>query len=150
MERTLIIIKPDAVQRGLIGEIIRRFEAHGLRLAGMKFIQVSQELAARHYAEHEGKKFYEGLINYITSAPVVVMALEGSDAVTIARNTIGKTKPVDSQPGTIRGDFGMEVGRNLVHGSDSVESAQREINLWFQPSELVDWQRDVDRWIFEG
>jgi nucleoside-diphosphate kinase len=150
VERTLIIIKPDAVQRGLIGEIIRRFESHGLRIAGMKFIQVSQELASRHYAEHEGKKFYEGLINYITSAPVVVMALEGSEAVAIARNTIGKTKPVDSQPGTIRGDFGMEVGRNLVHGSDSVESAQREISLWFQPSELVDWQRDVDRWIFEG
>ena len=116
----------------------------------MKFIRVSRELAARHYAEHEGKKFYEGLISYITSAPVVVMALEGSEAVAIARNTIGKTKPVESQPGTIRGDFGMEVGRNLVHGSDSVESAQREINLWFQPSELVDWQRDVDRWIFES
>lgn len=149
MERTLIIIKPDAVQRGLIGEIIRRFEAHGLRLAGMKFMQVSQELAARHYAEHEGKGFYPGLISYITSAPVVVMALEGKSAVALARNTIGKTKPVDAQPGTIRGDLGMEVGRNLVHGSDSPESAQREIALWFQSSELVDWTRDVDRWIFE-
>jgi nucleoside-diphosphate kinase len=149
VERTLIIIKPDAVQRNLIGEIIRRFETRGLRLAGMKFIQVSHELAARHYAEHEGKPFYEGLLAYITSAPVVVMALEGKEAVAIARKTIGSTKPIEAAPGTIRGDFGMEVGRNLVHGSDSVASAERELNLFFSAGELVDWERATERWIFE-
>ena len=149
MERTLIIIKPDAVQRGLIGEIIRRFENRGLRIAGMKFMQVTRELAARHYAEHEGKGFYEGLLNYITSAPVVVIALEGKDAIAIARNTIGKTKPIEAAPGTIRGDLGMEVGRNLVHGSDKAESAERELGIFFAGSELYDWSRDVDRWIFE-
>ncbi len=149
MERTLIIIKPDAVQRGLIGEIIRRFEARGLRIAAMKFIQISDELAARHYGEHKGKPFYEPLIAYITSAPVVVMALEGKEAVAIARNTIGSTKPIEAAAGTIRGDFGMEVGRNLVHGSDSVTSAERELDLFFSPDELIDWGRDTDRWIFE-
>jgi nucleoside-diphosphate kinase len=149
VERTLIIIKPDAVQRGLIGEIIRRFEARGLRIAAMKFIQISDELAARHYGEHKGKPFYEPLIAYITSAPVVVMALEGKEAVAIARNTIGSTKPIEAAAGTIRGDFGMEVGRNLVHGSDSVTSAERELDLFFSPDELIDWGRDTDRWIFE-
>lgn len=150
MERTLIIIKPDAVQRGLIGEIIRRFENRGLRIAGMKFMLVTREIAARHYAEHEGKGFYGGLIDYITSGPVVVMALEGKDAINIARNTIGKTKPVEAAPGTIRGDFGMEVGRNLVHGSDKPESAERELGIFFDAAELYDWTRDVDRWIFEN
>ncbi len=149
MERTLIIIKPDAVQRGLIGEIIRRFEMRGLRLAGMKLIQITPDLAQRHYAEHKGKPFFEGLVSYITSAPVVVMAFEGKDAVALARNTIGKTKPVKSPAGTIRGDFGVEVGRNLVHGSDSVTSAERELDLFFAPGELIDWSRDVDRWVFE-
>lgn len=149
MERTLIIIKPDAVQRGLIGEIIRRFETRGLRIAGMKFMQISRELASKHYAIHEGKGFYEALLAYITSAPVVVMALEGNDAVAIARKTIGATKPVEAGAGTIRGDFGMEVGRNLVHGSDSVDNGTNEVALFFDASELVDWSRDVDRWIFE-
>lgn len=149
MERTLIIIKPDAIQRSLIGEIIRRFESRGLRIAGMKFMQVSRELAAQHYAEHEGKPFYNTLLDYITSAPVVVMALEGKEAVTIARNTIGSTKPIEAAAGTIRGDFGMEVGRNLVHGSDSVKSAERELSLFFSPDELVDWVRATERWIFE-
>ncbi|NDJ74750.1 MAG: nucleoside-diphosphate kinase [Chloroflexi bacterium] len=149
MEQTLIIIKPDAVQRGLIGEIIRRFETRGLRIVGMKLIQVSRELAAKHYAEHEGKGFYEGLLSYITSAPVVVMVLEGKEAVAAARSTIGSTKPVEAAAGTIRGDFGMEVGRNLVHGSDSVASGEREVALFFSPEELIDWQRDTDRWIFE-
>jgi len=149
VERTLIIIKPDAVQRGLIGEIIRRFENRGLRIAGMKFMQVPRELAERHYAEHKGKGFYEGLLQYITSAPVVVMALEGQNAIAIARGTIGSTKPVEAAPGSIRGDFGMEVGRNLVHGSDKPESAEREVNLFFAPEELVNWQRETDRWIFE-
>jgi nucleoside-diphosphate kinase len=149
VERTLIIIKPDAMQRGLIGEIIRRFENRGLRIAGMKLMQISRDLASRHYAEHQGKGFYEGLLDYITSSPVVVMVLEGKEAVTIARNTIGKTKPIESPAGTIRGDFGMETGRNLIHGSDSVASGEREINLFFKPEELVSWTRDVDRWIFE-
>jgi nucleoside-diphosphate kinase len=150
VERTLIIVKPDAVQRGLSGEIIRRFENRGLRIVGMKFIQISRELAGKHYAIHEGKPFYEGLINYITSAPVVVMVLEGTLAVTVARNTIGATKPVEAAAGTIRGDLGLEVGRNLVHGSDSPENAVKEINLFFSAEELVDWTRDTDRWIFEG
>jgi nucleoside-diphosphate kinase len=149
VERTLIIIKPDAVQRGLIGEIVRRFENRGLRLAGIKLMQISRDLAARHYGEHKGKGFYEGLLDYITSAPVVVMVLEGRQAVTIARNTIGKTKPVESPAGTIRGDLGIDTGRNLIHGSDSVESAGREVTLFFAPEELISWTRDTDRWIFE-
>jgi nucleoside-diphosphate kinase len=150
VERTLIIVKPDAVQRGLSGEIIRRFESRGLRIVGMKFIHMSRELAGKHYAIHQGKPFYEGLINYITSAPVVVMVLEGTQAVAVARNTIGATKPVEAAAGTIRGDLGLEVGRNLVHGSDSVDNAVKEINLFFSTGELVDWTRDTDRWIFEG
>ena len=150
MERTLIIVKPDAVQRGLIGEIVRRFENRGLRIVGMKFMHVSRELAGRHYAIHLGKPFYEGLIDYITSAPVVVMVLEGTQAVTIARNTIGATRPAEAAAGTIRGDLGLEVGRNLVHGSDSVENAEKEVSLFFSPDELVDWVRDTDCWIFEG
>lgn len=149
MERTLIIAKPDAVQRGLIGEIIRRFENRGLRLVGMKFIHISRELAGRHYAIHEGKPFYESLLAYITSAPVVVMAWEGTDAITVARNTIGATRPAEAAAGTIRGDFGMEVGRNLVHGSDSVENGEKEVNLFFAADELYEWSRDTDRWIFE-
>jgi nucleoside-diphosphate kinase len=149
VERTLIIVKPDAVQRGLSGEIIRRFENRGLRIVGMKFIHMNRELASKHYAVHQGKPFYEGLINYITSAPVVVMVLEGTQAVSVARNTIGATKPVDAAAGTIRGDLGLEVGRNLVHGSDSVENAVEEVNLFFSAGELVDWARDTDRWIFE-
>ncbi len=150
MERTLIIVKPDAVQRGLIGEIVRRFEQRGLRIVGMKFMQIDRELASRHYGEHEGKGFYESLLAYITSAPVVVMVLEAPNAVELARKTIGATKPIDSPPGSIRGDLGVEVGRNLVHGSDSVQSAEREINLFFAPEELIDWGRDVDRWVFEA
>jgi len=150
VERTLIIIKPDAVQRGLIGEIIRRFENRGLRMAGMKFIHMDRELARRHYAVHEGKPFFPGLIDYITSAPVVVMVLEGNQAVEIARKTIGATKPVESGAGTIRGDLGIDVGRNLVHGSDSVENAEKEVALFFSPDELIHWARDTDRWIFEG
>ncbi len=149
MERTLIIIKPDAVQRALIGEIIRRFESRGLRIAGMKFMQISRELAQKHYAIHEGKPFFEGLLDYITSAPVVVMALEGHDAIAIARKTIGATKPVEADAGTIRGDFGMQVGRNLVHGSDSPENGQKEVALFFRNDELIDWARDTERWIFE-
>jgi nucleoside-diphosphate kinase len=150
VERTLIIVKPDAVQRGLSGEIIRRFENRGLHIVGMKFIHMSRELAGRHYAIHQGKPFYDGLIQYITSAPVIVMVLEGTQAVAVARNTIGATRPADAAAGTIRGDLGLEVGRNLVHGSDSVDNAVIEINLFFSAGELIDWTRDTDRWIFEG
>lgn len=149
MERTLIIIKPDGVERNLIGPIITRFEQRGLKIIGMKFMQVSDELARKHYAIHEGKPFFEPLISYITSAPVVVMALEGPQAIQAARNTIGATKPVEAAPGSIRGDFGMMVGRNLVHGSDSPENGLAEITLWFDESELVPYDRVLDRWILE-
>jgi len=149
VERTLIIIKPDAVQRGLIGEIITRFERRGLRIVGMKFMRIDRALAEQHYAEHRDKSFYESLLDYITSAPVVVMVLEGPNAVQIARNTIGATKPIDAAAGSIRGDFGLETGRNLVHGSDSPASSQREVALFFEAEELISWTRDVDRWILE-
>ena len=150
MERTLIIIKPDAVQRGLSGEILRRFEQRGLRIIGMKFMQVSRELAEKHYAIHKGKPFYEGLVNYITSSPVVVMALEGTNAVEAARKTIGSTKPYEAEAGSIRGDLGLEVGRNLVHGSDSVENGVIEVGNFFTDAELLPgWSRNTDPWIFE-
>jgi nucleoside-diphosphate kinase len=149
MQRTLIIIKPDAVQRGLIGQIIHRFERRGLRIAAMKFMQISKELARRHYAVHKGKPFYEPLVAYITSAPVVVMVLEGKDAIQVARRTMGATNPTEAAPGTIRADFGIEIGRNLVHGSDGTETADFEVPLFFEPDEIVSWERDVKRWIFE-
>jgi nucleoside-diphosphate kinase len=149
MERTLVIIKPDGVQRGLVGPIVTRFEARGLKLAGMKFMSVSRELAEQHYAVHKGKPFYEGLITYITSSPVVVMVWEGPCAIEIVRKTMGVTKPVEAQPGTIRADFALVIGRNLVHGSDGPDTARAEIALWFAPGELVDWERADDRWIYE-
>lgn len=149
MERTLIIIKPDAVQRGLSGEILRRFEQRGLRITGMKLIQVSRELAEKHYAIHKERPFFGSLVEYITSAPVVVMALEGTDAVAAARNTIGATKPSEASAGTIRGDFALEIGRNLVHGSDSVENGQIEVANFFSEDELISWGRVTDPWIFE-
>lgn len=149
MEQTLIIIKPDGVERGLIGPIITRFEQRGLKFIGMKMLQVSDELARKHYAIHEGKPFFEPLIEYITASPVVVMALEGPDAIKIARNTIGATKPSEAAPGSIRGDYGMMVGRNLVHGSDSVENGQAEIALWFDTSELTSWTPSLEGWILE-
>ncbi len=149
MERTLIIIKPDGVERGLIGPIISRFEQRGLKIVGLKLLKVSNALARRHYAVHEGKPFFASLIEYITSAPVVVMALEGPQAVQIARNTIGATKPAEAAPGSIRGDFGLMIGRNLVHGSDSPENGAAEVALWFDPTELIGYERAVDRWILE-
>jgi nucleoside-diphosphate kinase len=149
MERTLIIVKPDAVQRGLTGEIIRRFEVRGLRIIGMKFLQVSRELAEKHYAVHQGKPFFEGLVKYITSSPVVVIALEGTNAVAAARKTIGATRPNEAEAGTIRGDLALEIGRNLVHGSDSVENGLIEVANFFSASELVSWPRNTDPWIFE-
>lgn len=149
MEKTLILVKPDGVQRGLIGEIIARFERRGLKLAGMKFMQMSEELAGRHYEVHKERPFYGSLVEYITSAPIVAMVWMGNDAIAAARATIGATKPVDASPGTIRGDFGMEIGRNLVHGSDSPENGEREASLFFNDDELVDWSRVTESWIVE-
>lgn len=149
MERTLIIVKPDAVQRSLIGQIIHRFERRGLRVVAMKFMQISEELARRHYAVHKGKPFYEPLVAYITSAPVVVMILEGKNAIQIARRTMGATHPAEAEPGTIRGDFGVEIGRNLVHGSDGPETAEFEMSIFFDETETVSWKRDLEPWISE-
>lgn len=150
MERTLIIAKPDAVQRGLTGEIIKRFEQRGLRIIGLKFIHMDEALAKKHYADHEGKSFFPDLVSYITSAPVAVLALEGVNAIEAARNTIGTTKPNESPAGTIRGDYALEIGRNLVHGSDSVENGKKEVANFFEESELLSgWERATDRWIFE-
>ena len=150
MERTLILVKPDGVQRSLIGEIITRFERRGLRLVAMKLMQMSEALAARHYAEHEGKGFYPSLIEYITSGPVVAMVWEGPNVIAVARVMMGATRPNEAAPGTIRGDYAQETGRNIVHGSDGEESAAREIGLFFSAEELLDWPRSVDPWIYEG
>ncbi len=149
MERTLVIIKPDGVQRGLAGDIISRFERRGLRIAAMKLMQISLELAQQLYAVHKGKPFYEPLIQYITSSPVVVMVLEGRDAIEIVRRTMGATNPAQAAPGTIRADLALETGRNLVHGSDSPETATFEIPLFFSDDEILSYSRDTDRWIFE-
>ena len=149
MERTLVIIKPDAVQRGLVGEIVARLERRGLKIVGLKLMQMDEELARRHYSIHEGKPFFEGLIDYITSAPVVVMVMEGAKAIEVVRRTMGATNPADAAPGTIRADYALEIGRNLVHGSDGPETARTEVALFFAEGELVSWQRDTDRWIFE-
>lgn len=149
MERTLVLVKPDGVQRGLIGEAISRFERRGLRLVAAKFITVSTELAETHYAEHKGKGFYADLISYITSAPVMAMVWEGPNAVLAVRQTVGSTKPYESAPGTIRHDFALEVGRNLIHASDQVATGEREVALWFKTEELVNWTRAIDAWVFE-
>ena len=149
MERTLVILKPDAVQRGLIGQITARLEQRGLKLAGMKFIQIDNALAARHYAVHKGKPFYAGLIVYITSSPVVVQVWEGKRAIDTVRRTCGATNPIDADLGTIRADFGVEIGRNLIHASDGAETAAYEIPLYFNETELVAWSRANDQWIME-
>lgn len=148
MERTFVIIKPDAVQRGLIGEIVGRFERRGLKIAAMRFLQVSDALARKHYAVHEGKPFYAGLIEYIVSGPVVALVLEGTNAIAVVRKTLGATKPAEAELGSIRADFGLEIGRNLVHGSDGAETAASEIALWFG-EDVVAWSRASDPWIFE-
>lgn len=149
MEQSLVLVKPDGVQRGLIGEIISRLERRGLKLVGAKFLQVSQELAETHYAIHKGKPFYEGLITYITSSPVMAMVWEGPNAIAAIRQTMGSTRPIEAAPGSIRHDFGLEVGRNLTHASDSVENGVVEVSLWFTPGELVEWSREIDSWILE-
>jgi nucleoside-diphosphate kinase len=150
LEHSLVLVKPDGVQRGLIGEVFSRLERRGLRLIGAKFVQVSRQLAEQHYAEHKGKKFYDGLIEYITSSPVMAMAWEGPEAVAAIRQTMGDTKPTEAPPGSLRHDFGLQIGRNLTHASDKPETGQREVALWFTPGELVAWERDIDRWVFEG
>ncbi len=149
MEQTLVLVKPDGVQRGLIGQIITRLERRGLKLLGLKLMQMTRELAAAHYAAHVGKPFYNGLVDYITSGPVVAMVWEGKDAIAIVRKTLGATKAGEAEPGTIRGDFAVEIGRNLVHGSDGADSAAHEVALFFNESELVNWERATDRWIRE-
>ena len=149
MERTLVLVKPDGVQRGLIGEVVSRLEHRGLRLVAARFMKVGQNLAETHYAIHKGKPFYEGLIRYITSAPVMAMVWEGPNAIAAVRQTMGATRPTEAAPGSIRHDFALEVGRNLTHASDTAENGEKEVALWFQPDELVAWERDVDRWIFE-
>ena len=148
MERTFIMVKPDGVQRGLVGEIIARFERRGLKLVGLKLMQVSDELARQHYAVHEGKPFFAGLVKYITSAPVVAMVAEGTNAVQAVRQTVGATRPHEAAPGTIRADYALEIGRNLVHASDGPETAAAEIALWFG-DDVVAWSRANDPWIFE-
>jgi len=149
MERSLIILKPDAVQRGLIGPILTRLEQRGLKLAGLKLMRIDDTLARRHYAVHEGKPFFAGLVEYIVSGPVVVAAVTGKNVVATVRNTVGATNPSQAAPGTIRGDFAVEIGRNLIHASDSPENGEKEIGLFFQPNELVELERSTDAWIYE-
>jgi nucleoside-diphosphate kinase len=144
-----VLVKPDGVQRALIGEVITRLERRGLRLVAAKFMAVSKELAETHYAIHKGKPFYDGLISYITSAPVMAMAWEGPNAVAAIRQTMGATRPTEAAPGSLRHDFALEVGRNLTHASDTVENGEKEVALWFKKDELVDWKRAVDQWVFE-
>lgn len=149
MERTFLAVKPDGVQRKLVGEIISRFESKGFTLVGLKLVKVSRSLAEQHYAEHKEKPFFPGLVEFITSGPVVAMVWEGKGVVASARKIIGATNPLNSEPGTIRGDFGVDVGRNIIHGSDAVETAQREISLWFKEEELVGWEPSLTQWIYE-
>ncbi len=150
MQRTLVLVKPDAVQRGLAGELITRLEQRGLKLVAMKMMRVTEELARRHYSALREKRFFPGLVNFITSSPIVAMVVEGANAVELARNTMGTTDPVQAAPGTIRGDLATSIGQNLIHGSDSAESAQKEIDLFFDPSEILSYDREVDRWITES
>jgi len=149
MEKTFVMVKPDGVQRGLVGEVIARLERRGLKLVAAKFMGVSLELAETHYGIHKGKDFYKGLLEYITSAPVMAMVWEGPKAVKAVRQTMGATRPTEAAPGSVRHDFGLEVGRNLTHASDSVENGEMEIALWFKPDELVNWGRAIDEWVFE-
>ncbi len=149
MERSLVLVKPDGVQRALIGEVISRLERRGLRLVAAKFMQVSSELAETHYAIHKGKPFYAGLIAYIISAPVMATVWEGPNAIAAIRQTMGATRPTEAAPGSLRHDFALEVGRNLTHASDTPENGASEVALWFKAEELIDWKREVDRWVFE-
>jgi nucleoside-diphosphate kinase len=149
IERTLVLVKPDAMQRGLAGEVLKRLEQRGLRIAGLKLLQVTDEMARKHYAEHEGKPFYQGLLTFITSAPILAAAFEGPGAIQAARQVMGATDPQKAAPGTIRADLGIDMGRNLVHGSDSPESAKRELGIFFKPGELLAYERAIDPWLVE-
>ncbi|BAU63701.1 nucleoside diphosphate kinase [Stanieria sp. NIES-3757] len=149
MERTFLMIKPDGVQRNLIGEVVRRFETKGFTLVGLKLMKVSRELAEKHYDVHKERPFFGGLVDFITSAPVVAMVWEGDGVVAAARKVIGATNPLTAEPGTIRGDYGVSIGRNLIHGSDAIETAQREISLWFSDDELVSWEPTIKSWLYE-
>jgi nucleoside-diphosphate kinase len=150
-ERTFVMVKPDGVQRGLIGEIVSRFEERGLKLVGAKFMRISEELAHEHYGEHEGKPFFDGLVEFITSGPVMAMVWEGQDATRQVREMMGETDPAESDPGTIRGDFGLDLGRNVIHGSDHADEGanEREIDLFFDEDELVDYERADETWLYE-
>ncbi len=148
-QRTLVLVKPDGVQRGLIGEIVRRLEGRGLKLMALKMIRITPELAGRHYAEHKGKPFFDGLVKFITSGPVVAMIWEGREAVTVVRTLMGSTDPLKAAPGTVRGDLALELGMNLIHGSDSPQRAEVEVDLFFKPDEIHDYVRTADRWIVE-
>ncbi len=148
MERSLVLVKPDGVQRGLIGEVITRLENRGLRLVAAKFLQVSPELANEHYGVHVGKPFFDGLIKFITSSPVMAMVWTGPDAIVAIRQMMGKTRGTEADPGTIRADYGLQNRMNLTHASDSAENAELEIALWFKPEELVDWKRCTEDWSF--
>ena len=149
IERTYLMVKPDGVQRGLVGEIVTRFEKKGLKLVAAKLMVIPKETAEKHYGEHKDKKFFPSLISYITSGPVFAMVWEGENAVQVCRNIMGKTNPQESAPGTIRGDYCMVTGLNIIHGSDSPESAAREIGIFFKPEELVDYTKDSNKWLYE-
>lgn len=149
MERTFIMIKPDGVQRNIVGEVIKRFETKGFTLVGLKLLKVSRELAEKHYGVHKERPFFKGLVEFIISAPVVAMVWEGDGVVASARKIIGATNPLNAEPGTIRGDFGVSIGRNLIHGSDAIETAQSEIALWFKEDELASWEPTLKPWLYE-
>jgi nucleoside-diphosphate kinase len=148
MERSLVLIKPDAIQRGLAGEIISRLEKKGLKIVAMKMLHMDKTLAQRHYAIHKGKAFFEDLVNFITSSPLIAIVFQGKNAVEVIRQMMGETDPAKAQPGTIRGDFGTDIGHNLVHGSDSLENASKEINLFFSAEEILNYDRELDTWIY--
>jgi nucleoside-diphosphate kinase len=149
MERTFLAVKPDGVQRHLVGEIIRRYETKGFKLVGLKLIHATRELAEKHYAVHKERPFFAGLVDFITSGPVVAMVWEGDGVVASARKIIGATNPLTAEPGTIRGDYGANIGRNIIHGSDAIETAQTEIALWFKSEELVEWTPSLTSWVYE-
>ncbi len=149
MERTFVMVKPDGVQRGLVGEVVSRLERKGLKIVAMKMLWIQEELAREHYAEHAEKPFFQALVDYITSGPVVAMVVEGKEAVKVVRTLVGATNPVEAAPGTIRGDFGMDIGRNVVHASDSLESAEREISLFFDADEIIEYSKSGEEWLYE-
>jgi len=149
VERTFVMVKPDGVQRGLVGEIISRLERKGLKIVAIKMLKIPMEMAERHYEEHKNKPFFSSLISYITSGPVIAMVVEGKNAVKVVRKLVGATNPAEAEPGTIRGDFGLDLGRNVVHASDSIASAEREIRLFFKDDEILNYERDLDAWVYE-